>query len=295
MTRLSTIRPASTDDMTAREDYSSSLLVSPRTLASRPDPASSQSGNTGIGLAGLAAAKGYPFRAYIPGRVSKERFEVVSAFGAEIVKIEDVPAMVNALKDSNNDFFAGVTALKQSLRDDKELFFSDQAFNESNVKAHHDTTGPEIWEDTDGNVDIAVISVGTGGTITGIGSFLKEQDPDIKIVAVEPIIVNDKDGKPKEITGVHRFSDVEERCKPGILNEGIIDEIIEVDPFVACKTAQLAARTDGILVGESSGAAFYAAAQLAKRPENEGKRIVAIAPDTGLRYLSTGLFEKEAE
>ena len=248
------------------------------------------SGNTGIALAAVAAAKGYEFDAYLQHEVSQERYQTIRAFGANAIDHSTLPVVKKALEENDNDFVVAITALKESLRGDENVVFADQCFNDSNPNAHEATTGPEIWEDTDGEVDIVVIAVGTGGTVSGVGKYLKSKNPDIRIVAVQPsesTIPTKENPNPPIITGVHRYSDMPPEKRSATLDESVIDESYSVEPEEAYETAREVARTEGILVGESSGAAIFIAKQLALKPENEGKRIVAIAVDTGLRYLST--------
>lgn len=254
------------------------------------------SGNTGIGLAAIAAAKGYPFRVYIQDQVSEERFKVIKAFGGKTVKLSEEPVIAQTLKETNNDFVAAIKALKEKVLDYEEnVYFVDQCSNPANPEIHKKTTGPEIWEDTDGQVDIFVACAGTGGTISGTGAYLKEKNPNVKIVAVQPgpnsLPSEEKPVPDEEITGVHPFEGVPREIVPVNMDLNIYDEVIEVEALDAYKAAREVAKTDGILVGTSSGAALLAATEIAKRPENKGKKIVVIFPDTGLRYLSTNLFE----
>lgn len=254
------------------------------------------SGNTGIGLAAIAAAKGYPFRVYIQDQVSEERFKVIKAFGGKTVKLSEEPVIAQTLKETNNDFVAAIKALKEKVLDYEEnVYFVDQCSNPANPEIHKRTTGPEIWEDTDGQVDIFVACAGTGGTISGTGAYLKEKNPNVKIVAVQPgpnsLPSDEKPVPDEEITGVHPFEGVPKEIVPVNMDLNIYDEVIEVEALDAYKAAREVAKTDGILVGTSSGAALLAATELAKRLENKGKKIVVIFPDTGLRYLSTNLFE----
>jgi cysteine synthase A len=253
------------------------------------------SGNTGIGLAAVAAAKGYPFRVYIQDQVSEERFKVIQAFGGKTIKLTEDPVMARTLEETNGDFVAAVRALKEEVLDKEEhVYFVDQCSNPENPGIHKRTTGPEIWEDTEGKVDILVACVGTGGTVSGTGSYLKEKNPNIRIYAVQPgpgSIPSEENPVPEEITGVHPFEGIPEERIPAVLNREIYDEKIEVETADAYAAAREVAKTDGILVGTSSGAALVAAQRLAERPENAGKKIVVIFPDTGLRYLSTNLFE----
>ncbi|MGE7664542.1 PLP-dependent cysteine synthase family protein [Ureibacillus composti] len=253
------------------------------------------SGNTGIGLAAIAAAKGYKLKIYIQDNVSVERTKAIRALGAEVVPFSDVPEILQTIEESDGDFVEVINVLKEKvISKQQNSIFLHQLENEANPRIHFETTGPEIWEDTDGEVDILVATVGTGGTLSGAGAFLKSKNSTIKIVGVEPAtnsIPTVENPDIPEITGVHRFSDVEEKRVPVNVNKEVIDEVIEVETSQANEAARAVAKSDGILVGTSSGAAIWVATQLAKRPENKGKKIVAILPDTGLRYLSTDLFE----
>ena len=243
------------------------------------------SGNTGIALAAFAAAKGYKFRVYIQDDVSIERKQVIKAFGAELINFSEVPEYMEVLNETGGDFVAGIKVLKEKvLAKQKDIFFVDQVSNPANPEAHYNTTAREIWADTDGEIDIFVACAGTGGTITGTGKFLKEKKPSVKIVGVQP--------KPDDviITGVHNFTDVKKERVPAVLDRTYIDEVVTADPKNAFEAARTLAKTDGILVGISSGAALWTATELAKKDENAGKTIVVILPDTGLRYLSTDLF-----
>lgn len=255
------------------------------------------SGNTGIGLAAIAAAKGYKFRVYIQDQVSQERYQVIKAFGGEPIRFSDEPAIANALEETDGDFVAAIKVLKREvLSKEKDIFFVDQTANPANPAMHEATTGPEIWEDTDGKVDILVANVGTGGTVSGTGKYLKSKNPNVKVVAIQPganSLPSDDNPKPEEITGVHPFEGVPAERVPATMDLHIYDEKYEVETVDAYKAAREVAKTDGILVGTSSGAAIHAATELAKRPENAGKTIVAVLPDTGLRYLSTNLFNEE--
>lgn len=254
------------------------------------------SGNTGIGLAAIAAAKGYPFRVYIQDQVSEERFKSIHAFGAETIKLSDDPGVKKILDETGGDFVAAIRYLENEVfADDPDVVFVNQIGNPANPNIHYLTTGPEIWEDTEGKVDIFVSAVGTGGTISGTGKFLKEKNPDIQIIGVEPgpdSLPSEEHPEPEhEITGVHPFSEkIPREMIPPTLDQNIYDEIIDVEALDAYEVVRKIAKTDGILLGESSGAAIYAATQVARRPENKGKRIVVIAADSGLRYLSTALF-----
>ena len=255
------------------------------------------SGNTGIGLAAIAAAKGYPFRVYIQDQVSEERFKVIKAFGGKTIKLTEEPTIAKTLEETNGDFVAAIKALKENVLDKEEnVVFVDQCSNPANPNIHRATTGPEIWEDTDGKVDILVACVGTGGTLSGTGGFLKSKNPNIKVVGVQPgpnsLPSDEKPVPDEEITGVHPFVGVPDNVIPATLDRNIYDEVIKVEALEAYQAARELARQDGVLVGASSGAALFAATELAKRPENAGKKIVAVFPDTGLRYLSTNLFSE---
>lgn len=234
------------------------------------------SGNTGIGLASVAAARGYRTIIVMPDTMSVERRQLMKAYGAELVLTEGAKGMKGAIAKAQ-ELAAGIP----------NSFIPGQFENPSNPKAHRKNTGPEIYEDTDGTVDIFVAGVGTGGTVTGVGEYLKTKNPDVKIVAVEP------DGSPVLSTGTagaHKIQGIGAGFVPDVLNTEIYDEIIRVTNEDAFATGKLIGRTEGVLVGISSGAAAFAAIELAKRSENEGKTIVALLPDTGDRYLSTPLF-----
>ena len=242
------------------------------------------SGNTGIGLASIAAAKGYRIILTMPETMSVERRNILKAYGAELVLTEGAKGMKGAI--------AKAEELKESIPGSIVL---GQFVNPANPAAHKATTGPEIWEQTDGKVDIFVAGVGTGGTITGVGEYLKSQNPNIQVVGIQPTedsFQSPERPEQEEITGVHPFENVEERFIPANLDRKVYDDWYEVHTNQAYEAAREVAKTDGILVGASSGAAIYIATKLAKKPENAGKTIVAVLPDTGLRYLSTHLFDE---
>ncbi len=234
------------------------------------------SGNTGIGLAAVAAAKGYRLIITMPETMSIERRNLIKAYGAEIVLTDGAKGMKGAI--------AKAEELANSI---PGSFIAGQFVNPANPAVHRATTGPEIWNDTDGEVDIFVAGVGTGGTITGVGEYLKSKKPQVKVVAVEPA---SSPVLSKGIAGAHKIQGIGAGFVPDVLNTKVYDEIIAVENDDAFITGRALAKTDGILVGISSGAALFAAAEIAKRPENKGKTIVVLLPDTGDRYLSTPLF-----
>ncbi|WP_213992914.1 cysteine synthase family protein [Sodalis sp. dw_96] len=252
------------------------------------------SGNTGIALAAIAASRGYKFRTYIQDRVSIERTKVIQAFGGEVIKFSQVEPYNRIMEETHGDFIAATRALVDViLSKEKNIFFSYQIENKINPAIHEKSTGPEIWRDTDGDVDILVAAVGTGGTLSGAGAYLRKKKPLIHIVAVQPgpdSVPTDDNPEPDEIAGVHRFSDMPPDRIPHTFNLDILDEAIAVETSEARTAARAVAKSDGILVGTSSGAVLHAATLLARRAENKGKTIVVIFADTGLHYLSTDLF-----
>ena len=234
------------------------------------------SGNTGIGLCSVAAARGYRVIIVMPETMSVERRQLMKAYGAELVLTEGAKGMKGAIEKAD-----------ELAKEIPHAFVPGQFVNPSNPKAHFETTGPEIYADTDGEVDFFVAGVGTGGTITGVGQYLKSQNPAIKVVAVEPATSS---VLSTGVAGAHKIQGIGAGFVPKILDTTVYDEIITVDNEAAFETGRLIGRNEGVLVGISSGAALWAALELAKRPGNEGKNIVVLFPDTGDRYLSTPLF-----
>lgn len=273
--KLEYLNPAgSAKDRIARamlDDAEEKGLLKPNAVIIEPT-----SGNTGIGLAAVAASRGYKTILTMPETMSVERRNLLKAYGAEIVLTDGTKGMKGAIEKAD-----------ELAKSTENSFIPSQFTNQSNPKAHFETTGPEIWDDTDGKVDIFVAGVGTGGTVSGVGKYLKSKNPNVKIVAVEPA------GSPvltKGTAGPHKIQGIGAGFVPETLNTEIYDEVIAVENEDAFATGRTLARKEGLLVGISAGAAVYAATLLAKRAENKGKKIVVLLPDTGDRYLSTPMF-----
>ena len=275
LAKLEYFNPAgSVKDRVARamiDDAEAKGILKPGSVIIEPT-----SGNTGIGLASVAAARGYRIIIVMPETMSVERRQIMKAYGAELVLTEGAKGMKGAIAKAD-----------ELAKEIPDSFVPGQFVNPANPKAHFETTGPEIWEDTDGQVDWFVAGVGTGGTVTGVGQYLKSKNPAVKVAAVEP---KSSAVLSTGVAGSHKIQGIGAGFVPDVLDTKVYDEIIPVDNDDAFKLGKEMCRSEGVLVGISSGAALWAAIELAKRPENEGKNIVVLLPDTGDRYLSTPLF-----
>ena len=275
LAKLEYFNPAgSVKDRVARamiDDAEAKGILKPGSVIIEPT-----SGNTGIGLASVAAARGYRIIIVMPETMSVERRQIMKAYGAELVLTEGAKGMKGAIAKAD-----------ELAKEIPDSFVPGQFMNPANPKAHFETTGPEIWEDTDGQVDWFVAGVGTGGTVTGVGQYLKSKNPAVKVAAVEP---KSSAVLSTGVAGSHKIQGIGAGFVPDVLDTKVYDEIIPVDNDDAFKLGKEMGRSEGVLVGISSGAALWAAIELAKRPENEGKNIVVLLPDTGDRYLSTPLF-----
>ena len=275
LAKLEYFNPAgSVKDRVARamiDDAEAKGILKPGSVIIEPT-----SGNTGIGLASVAAARGYRIIIVMPETMSVERRQIMKAYGAELVLTEGAKGMKGAIAKAD-----------ELAKEIPDSFVPGQFVNPANPKAHFETTGPEIWEDTDGKVDWFVAAVGTGGTVTGVGQYLKSKNPAVKVAAVEP---KSSAVLSTGVAGSHKIQGIGAGFVPDVLDTKVYDEIIPVDNDDAFKLGKEMGRSEGVLVGISSGAALWAAIELAKRPENEGKNIVVLLPDTGDRYLSTPLF-----
>ena len=275
LAKLEYFNPAgSAKDRVARamiDDAEAKGILKPGSVIIEPT-----SGNTGIGLASVAAARGYRIIIVMPETMSVERRQIMKAYGAELVLTEGAKGMKGAIAKAD-----------ELAKEIPDSFVPGQFVNPANPKAHFETTGPEIWEDTDGQVDWFVAGVGTGGTVTGVGQYLKSKNPAVKVAAVEP---KSSAVLSTGVAGSHKIQGIGAGFVPDVLDTKVYDEIIPVDNDDAFKLGKEMGRSEGVLVGISSGAALWAAIELAKRPENEGKNIVVLLPDTGDRYLSTPLF-----
>ena len=242
------------------------------------------SGNTGIAVAAYSSVKGYKSRIYIMDNVSRERTQVIQAYGGTVIPFSQEKDIQETIDKTNNDFFAVLRVLEKKFAKEENVYFLNQDENTANPQSHFSGTAEEIWRDTGGAVDIFTAGVGTGGTISGNGRFFKSKNKNIRIIAIQPEL------SEEGITGVHPVQGVPEGQLPRNLDYSVVDQVLTARLADAIKAARTVAKTDGVLVGISSGAALWAATELARKPENKGKNIVTLFPDTGLRYLSTNLF-----